>query len=225
MTAGPPASEIPAAARGAAPWYVHPLEDPEAWASLLAGTDLAFAVVNAASGPDLDDAAYRVVLSQPARTKLVGYVNVDYGARPPADVLRDAQSWLAYPGVSGIMLDCVPVAPSEKLWNVGLIRLLRDLGAGLVIANPGTPPSSELVWEADVTCVAEYDWDAFQSWEPPEALAALPAERLWMLVHNVPPGEQQEALRMISRKGAAHGWATSGSLPNPWATLPARWKE
>lgn len=209
--------------RLAAPWYLHPAEEPAAWQRLVGGTDLAFAVVNAANGPVPADAYYRAALAGGSRTPLVGYVDTAYGTRPAETVLAEAASWLGQPAVTGIMLDCVPTIVRQGQWHLGLIEQIRDLGAQLVVANPGMPPDAALVQRADVTCVAEFAYTTFQEWSPPEELADMPSHRLWMLAHDVPAGEQTKALELLESFGAGLGWVTEGVLPNPWATLPESW--
>ena len=208
--------------RLAAPWYVHPAEAPAAWNSLLTGSDLSFAVVNAANGPSPWDPYYREVLGGQSMTPLAGYVTVDYGRRPSVLVLKDVQDWLSLPAVSGVMFDCVPPVESGE-WRLSLIEEARWAGAQLVAANPGRPPSLDLVAAADVTCVGEYGWATFRKWKKPDYLDACPSDRQWILVHGVPEQDQGEALEKIRSEGAGLGWATSGELPNPWAVLPLAW--
>ncbi len=207
----------------AAPWYVHPAEDPDAWERLSSGTDLAFAVVNAASGPNLSDPYYQPVLAGNFFTQLLGYVNVDYGQRPRREVLTDVETWLQIPSVTGIMFDCVPTQKQQKHWNLEVIDEARKAGASLVATNPGTPPDPELVLKSDVTCVGEFDWATFQTWEKPEYLNLLPSDRQWLLVYDVPEADQDQALARIASQNVTYGWVTAGALPNPWAHLPKRW--
>lgn len=211
------------AVRLAAPWYLHPAVAPDAWWRLLAGSELAFAVINPANGPSVGDPYYSPLLATGSHTPLLGYVDVGYGSRPRADILDDVTAWLDSAPVVGIMLDCVPPGPSQGLWDLGLIARVRALGAHLVVANPGMPPDPRLVWEADLTCVAEFDWATLRSWRPPAWIADMDAGRLWMLVHDVPAREQSEALRRVAELGAGYGWVTSGTIPDPWSVLPERW--
>lgn len=210
---------MPLLPQSAAPWYLHPVTDPAAWARLRAGTvGLGFAVVNVDSGPgERLDPDYREALAGVA-TPLVGYVNVAYGRRSSAAVLADFGAWQERYGVHGVMLDQVPVAPAGQ-WRLELIDQLRAAGAGLVVANPGCPVAAELVLRADVTCVAEMGWAAYQEHEAPDP-GAEPA-RVWHLIHSCPPRWQAEALARAAAGGAGWVWATAGRLPNPWQTLQA----
>lgn len=121
------------------------------------------------------------------------------------------------------MLDCVPPCPVEAPWTLETIEVLRGMGSQYVVVNPGVPPARELVMAADVTCVSETSWAEFKRLRLPARLKSCPAEKMWILVHDVPKREQPGALRHITDLGVGFGWVTSGRLPNPWATLPAQW--
>lgn len=209
--------------RLAAPWYIHPAEDEAAWQRMLNGETPQLAVVNIASGYREQDPYYAPILERQWPGTLLGYVNAAYGQRPASEILAEATRWLEQPAISGIMLDCVPSQIHQGHWELGVIEQLRSIGAGTVVANPGTLPDPALIEHADLTCVAEQDWQDFQGWQPPAWLRDHAAERLWMLVHNVPSGEQQRALQLCASRGAGYAWVTSGQLPNPWSTLPETW--
>ena len=210
--------------RPAAPFYVHPLEAPDAWARLRAGTGLAFAVVNVADGPGDDrDDAYRAALAPGCATPLVGYVDVAYGRRPVAAVLADAAAWRSQWGVRSVMLDQVPSAPRAGAWSLDVIDALRAQGAERVVTNPGTVPHPELLDAADATCVVEggprtHAAACFPAW-----LRAVDPARVWHLLHSCPAPLQPAALALAGRRGAGLAWATAGRLPNPWARLQERW--
>ncbi|WP_336660868.1 spherulation-specific family 4 protein [Leucobacter sp. USHLN153] len=216
MTLQPPA-------RLAAPWYVHPLEEPDAWRRLQAHRELAFAVVNVRNGFADDDEAYREVLEAPFATPLLGYVDTSYGERTEAEILAEAERWLALPSVRGILLDQVPSQLRQRNWQLGTIDRLRELGAETVAANPGVLPDPHLIETADVTCVMENNWLEFLHWQPSPSLLGTDPDRVWMLLHGVPKAEQTTALAVCAERGAGLAWVTAGRLPNPWATLPAGW--
>lgn len=201
----------------AAPWYLHPVEDPVAWARLRSGEDaLAFAVVNVDNGPGRAvDPLYRDALAG-VRTPLVGYVDVNYGQRHPETVAAELVAWRVHYGITGVMLDRVPPS-SVGHWSLEVIDDLRAAGASVVVANPGRPVPAELVLRADVTCVAEMAWDTYRGHlaPPPQA----PPERVWHLIHSCPATHQVEAIARARRGGAGLSWATAGCLPNPWRTL------
>ena len=72
---------------------------------------------------------------------VVGYVDVGYGERAPADVLRDVQAWRRLYGISGVMFDRVPsdAASTPRLHEY--VTGARRYGASFVVGNPGVPPA------------------------------------------------------------------------------------
>ena len=212
--------------RSAAPWYMHPAEDPGAWKGLWAGGRLAFAVVNVDDGPGTapDHDYYQTVFAEPSKTPLLGYVSVGYGDRSASVVRREALAWREWYGVSGLMLDEVPAVAQRNSWSLDLIDQLRVDGATQVVANPGTVPVPELLLSADVTCVYEGPWDVYRGLRPPPRwLRRTDPNRQWHLVHSCPAPALPAARRLAARRGAGYLWATPGTLPNPWRTLPEEW--
>ncbi len=203
--------------RAAAPWYVHPLEAPDAWELLRAGrAGLAFAVVNVSDGPGHGtDGCYREALAGVA-TPLVGYVDVAYGRRSADAVLADLGAWQDRYAISAVMLDRVPPRATGR-WSLRLIDRLRGAGASTVVANPGCPAPVELLHRADVTCVVEEAWPQYRS-RPASPAHADPA-RVWHLIHSCPPERQSGARSLAEAGGAGLCWTTAGRLPNPWRTL------
>lgn len=211
--------------RAAAPWYVHPAADPEAWRRLVVGGRLAFAVVNVASGPgrSATDPYYsRSVLAQ-SRTPLLGYVSVRYGNRSGDEVRRQAQEWRDWYGITGVMLDETPSVVSTGAWSLRLVDRLRADGASKVVLNPGTIPAPELVAAADVTCVFEGSWQSYRELRLPRWIRRVDPDRQWHLVHSCPRRRLRTVRRWAERRGAGHVWATPGAPPNPWEVLPEEW--
>ncbi|MFD9637750.1 spherulation-specific family 4 protein, partial [Streptomyces violascens] len=94
------------------PLYVHPAEDPAAWQRLAEAADGLYGVVlNAADGPGAaPDPAFvePVEALRSAGVRVLGYVDLDYGARPPADVVRDVERHRDWYGADGCFLDRAP---------------------------------------------------------------------------------------------------------------------
>lgn len=206
----------------AAPFYIHPAEDPDAWRDLLAGRlGLAWAVVNVANGPgDRPDAHYYgPVLAHGSRTPLRGYIDLGYGRRAPEAVFADAMAWRAWYGIEALMLDQAPARASRAPDLPELLLSLRAAGFGGIALNPGTalePAMDDFVTDADVVCQAEHDWDTYRS---------LPDDWPggWHIVHSVPRGRLQDATRLARERGASHVWVTDAALPNPYSALPTGW--
>lgn len=200
----------------AAPWYLHPSQHGEDWARLR-DARLAFAVVNVHNGPGSsveDD--YLDALRPGSTTPFAGYIDLDYGRRPFAEVKADASTWAQWYGVVDVFLDQVPEQAERDGWHLGRIDELRALGVGRVIANPGCVPVPELLVAADITCVCETDWATYQLQTWPTWLNDTPAERQWHLVHSVPPWAPLDIALRAAECGAALSWATHGVPPNPW---------
>lgn len=206
----------------AVPFYLHPAEHPAAWDALLTGDlGVEFAVVNVSDGPGgAVDEYYHPVLSRPRAVELVGYVDVGYGHRPVGQVLYDAALWREWYGVTGVMLDRVPAAPREGAWSLEVVTALREAGVDKVVANPGTVCDPDLVAAADVTCVAEWGWDLIEAGLPLPRVPAAP-EKVWHLVHGVPPDSFATARARCTDAGAGLVYVTDATLPNPWGRLAA----
>ena len=203
--------------RLAAPWYLHPALDGDAWQAMRAA-GLAFAVVNVHNGPGSGpDPDYATVLRPASTTPLISYVDVAYGGRPFRDVCDDVRRWSDLYGITGIFLDQVPETEALGDWRIGRVDELRALGCDRVVANPGTPPAVAVIREADVTCVIETDWTSYHLQRLPEFLADEDPDRQWHLVHSVPAWADVDIVRTAAERGAALSWATRGRLPNPWA--------
>lgn len=210
--------------RLAAPWYLHPAEHPDAWARLRVGGLLSFVVVNAANGPGLQpDPYYEDALGRPSRTPMLGYVDVGYGDRPASVVRREAMAWAEWYGVTEVMLDRVPSQARRNSWSLDVIDQLREDGATKVVANPGTVPVPELVAQADITCVVEDSWEAYQRLDLPRWLRSGDPARQWHLVHSCPVRCLQSVHRLASARGAGFVWASPGTVPHPWGQTPEGW--
>ncbi|WP_162143179.1 spherulation-specific family 4 protein [Granulicoccus phenolivorans] len=211
-------------ARPAAPWYVHPSQDAAAWRRLVEGCGLAFAVINVHNGPGTEpDPAYRAALADGSATRLLGYVDVAYGARPVRAVLAEAAEWRARYDVRAVFLDQVPSTLRAGAWSLEVVDALRAADCELVALNPGTVPHPDVVRVADVTCVFEGTVGQHARAQYPAWLNASRESGVWHLIHSCPPWRQQAALRRAARHGAQFAWATAGKPPNPWQQLQKRW--
>jgi hypothetical protein len=180
-------------------------------------------IVNPDSGPgDRRDAAYAKAVERARRAgmRVLGYVATGYGARPAADVGADVDRYAAWYGVDGIFLD-------ESAHTADLVGHYRELaarargGAGrLVVLNPGVVPVPGYLDVADVVVtfeghVAQYDAALASA---PAWLEQLPAKRVAHLVYGA---SRAEAMAAVGAGGhAGYFYVTSGTLPNPWQTVP-----
>jgi hypothetical protein len=212
--------------RVAVPWYLHPAEEPQQWAELIKQSQLgriAFAVVNVANGPgEADDPYYPQALAKlhEGGVPIHGYVDTDYSARPPQDVTDDITVWLERYQVEGIMFDRVSSDPANLSYYGPLVDFGRRAGVQVMVGNPGVVPHADYLEMFDVSCVFE-NVDALHRrlTTMPRPVDVAP-ERLWHLVHGVPPMGFEDVLSRIAAQGAALGFVTDKSGGNPWSGLP-----
>jgi hypothetical protein len=182
-------------------------------------------VINPSNGPGAEAApAYRAAVrtAQRAGARVLGYVHTTYGARPAADVLADIDRYTSWYGVDGIFLD----EAASDVARVGYYAALgRHVRAGdprrVVVLNPGVVPAREYFAHADVVVTFEGPYAAYG-----EAMDAMPD---W--VRDQPPGRvahlvydasRQQAMATVGHpQQAGYVYATSGSMPDPWRTVPS----
>ena len=206
--------------RLALPWYVHPVEAPREW-DWLAGQEVSFAVLNVHNGPgEDDDAYYPAAVAGLGQTRVLGYVPVDYGRRPVAEVAEEVRAWQRFYGVQGILLDELPASGQSLRQCARYAAAARAAGAVFLAANPGIFPTSGHVRLFDVVCVFEGTADAYADYLHPEWARSIPPSRLWHLVHSCDP-EQLARLRLAAgHRGAGHVFVTDRTMPNPWLGPP-----
>jgi hypothetical protein len=180
-----------------------------------------FVVVNVHNGPgDPTDPWYPAALATLRNTRVLGYVDVNYGERSPVDVLKDVRVWLGVHKVGGVMLDRFPttVASTERCGEY--ITDARRAGAGFVAGNPGVEPLLGLLAMLDVACVFEGDAASYAEFRPSPGLSRVPRARVWHLVHSCPADELEAVNDRTARSGAGHAFVTDRVLPHPWGGFP-----
>jgi spherulation-specific family 4 protein len=182
-------------------------------------------VINPSSGPGTEAApAYRAAVrtAQHAGARVLGYVHTTYGARPAADVIADIDRYTSWYGADGIFLDEASHDVAHVGYYAALGRHVRAGGARrVVVLNPGVVPAREYFDLADVIVTFEGPYAAYGP-----AMEAMPD---W--VRDQPPGRvahlvydasRQQAMATVSHpQKAGYVYATSGSLPDPWRTVPS----
>lgn len=208
--------------RLAIPWYLHPAEDPSAWTALVAlAPRPSFVVVNVHDGPgDPADPYYPAALAQLRRVRVLGYVDVDYGDRAPAEVRDEVLQWLSVHKVGGVMLDRLPATAASTERCAEYVTDARRAGAGFVAGNPGVEPQLGHLAMLDVTCVFEGEAALYADFRPSPRLSRVPRARVWHLVHGCPAAELTALSGRAARLGAGHAFVTDRTMPHPWGGFP-----
>ncbi|MER6996808.1 spherulation-specific family 4 protein [Streptomyces sp. NPDC000410] len=207
------------------PLYIHPAQDPDAWRLLAAASERVYGVVlNAANGPGAAPDPAFVSAARDLRaagTRVLGYVDMDYGARPDSAVLDDLDRHRTWYGTDGCFFDQVPADRSALPGCRRLVRAARQRDATTVVLNPGVHPAPGYARIADLLVTFEGPWPVYRSaFTRPRWTARHPPERFCHLVYGVPPALSSVAERAARERGAGVSCAVAGTLPNPWAAPP-----
>jgi hypothetical protein len=180
-------------------------------------------VINPASGPGPEASpSYRdaVRTAQATGAGVLGYVPTSYGARPLADVLADVDRYASWYAIDGIFVDETAHTAAQLPYYEAVSRHIRATGKRVVI-NPGVPPAPEYFDLADVVVTFEGPYSAYDAAvdRMPDSVRRQPRGRVAHLVYDA---SRSQALAAIDNPGeAGYVYVTSGSLPDPWRTLPA----
>ncbi|MEU2156148.1 spherulation-specific family 4 protein [Streptomyces sp. NPDC019396] len=207
------------------PLYVHPAEDPDAWRLLASAADRIYGVVlNTADGPGTSPDPAFVSAARALRaagTRVLGYVDLDYGVRPDDAVLRDIDRHREWYGTDGCFFDQVPADRSALPGCRRLVRAARQRGAETVVLNHGVHPAPGYARIADLLVTFEGPWTVYlSSFTLPRWTARHPPERFCHLVYGVPPALARVAEKAATERGAAVSCAVADTLPNPWLAPP-----
>jgi hypothetical protein len=181
-------------------------------------------VINPANGPGADALpAYRsaVRAAQRAGARVLGYVPTTYAERPAADVVADIDRYTSWYRVDGIFLD----EASQDVDRLGYYAALgRHVHAGadrLVVLNPGVVPAPEYFEIADVVVTFEGPYAGYGAAMKamPEWVREQPPERIAHLVYGASRRQAMATVRHPQEAG--YMYVTSGSMPDPWRTVPS----
>ncbi|MGW9028020.1 spherulation-specific family 4 protein [Streptomyces sp. NPDC055722] len=216
------------------PGYAHPLVAPLEWGELTRpGTPVHWAVLNVSGGPgtcpDLRclEAAGRL---RNAGVRVLGHLDVTYGARTFDEMLSDAHRYLDWYRVDGFFLDRCPTerfALPEVRRTVTALRAL--LAPGHIVLGHGTHPYPGYAENADQLVTFSGSWSDYRWSQVAEWTADYPPERFCHFVHGVPRSHLEEALRIARWQGAETIWFTDrsdrGGRTVPWEAMPGYWDE
>jgi hypothetical protein len=180
-------------------------------------------VVNPANGPGkAASTAYgRAVWgAQDAGTRVLGYVPTTWGRRPAAAVAADIRHYRSWYGVDGIFLDEASASAAELPYYDTLSRDVRAAGMSVVALNPGAVPAPAYFDIADVVVTYEGTYADYASAldRMPGWLRDEPSGRVAHLIYGATRGQAREVATNPSLAG--YVYATSGTLPDPWQSLP-----
>jgi hypothetical protein len=178
-------------------------------------------IVNPANGPGTaPQPAYRraIAAELQAGATVLGYVHTAYGARDPAAVVADVRSYRGWYGVRGIFLDEVGHTYEQLPYYRSIARQLRASGERVVL-NPGIVPARGYFAIADAVVTFEGPATEYAAAvrRMPGWVRALPRAQV---AHLVYAADERQALRAAGLRVAGHFYATTGTLPDPWSTLP-----
>lgn len=228
------------------PGYAHPLLAPTEWGELTRpGTPVHWAVLNVADGPGARpdphclEAAGRL---RNAGVRVLGHLNAARlgagGPRPhPAraahafgEVISEARRYVDWYRVDGFLLDHCPTERTqlpEIRRAISTLRALRDKAH--IVLGHGTHPHPGYAECGDQLVTFSGPWADYRWSQVAEWTADYPPDRFCHLVHGVPRGHLDEALRIARWQGAATIWFTDrtdhGGRTDPWEAMPGYWDD
>ncbi|WP_028802004.1 spherulation-specific family 4 protein [Streptomyces sp. 142MFCol3.1] len=216
------------------PGYAHPLVAPLEWAELTRpGAPLHWVALNVSNGPGTRPDPHcleAVGRLRNAGVRVLGRLDATYGARAFGELVSDAQRYLDWYQVDGYLLDRCPTqrtALAEVRRTVGTLRTLRE-DAHIVLGH-GAHPHPGYAESADQLVTFSGSWSDYRWSQVAEWTADYPPELFCHLVHGVPRGHLDEALRIARWQGASTIYFTDrtdlGGRADPWETMPGYWDE
>ncbi|MEU1196046.1 spherulation-specific family 4 protein [Streptomyces sp. NPDC005813] len=216
------------------PGYAHPLVAPLEWAELTRpGAPLHWVALNVSNGPGTRPDPHcleAVGRLRNAGVRVLGRLDAMYGARAFGELVSDAQRYLDWYRVDGYLLDRCPTertALAEVRRTVGTLRTLRE-DAHIVLGH-GAHPYPGYAENADQLVTFSGSWSDYRWSQVAEWTADYPPERFCHLVHGVPRGHLDEALRIARWQGASTIYFTDRTdldgRADPWETMPGYWDE
>jgi hypothetical protein len=183
----------------------------------------AMLVVNPASGPGAqaqESYVEAVKEGQDAGSRMLGYVSTDYGARPEAEVLADAERYRTWYGVDGIFLDETSHHADDLPHYRAIAEALRRSGLKVVVINPGVVPARGYFDLADVVVTFEGTFAQYGAAleRAPAWVADQPAGAIAHLVYAASPADAAAVDALHPHAG--YVYVTSGRLPDPWGSTP-----
>ncbi|WP_037912965.1 spherulation-specific family 4 protein [Actinacidiphila yeochonensis] len=216
------------------PAAAHPLMAPGEWAELARpGAPLDWVAFDVAGGPgSRPDPLCAEALAHVRETgvPLLGRLDAGYGQRPRGALLADAARYADWYGVDGFYLDRAPTLRSALPDCGRTAEALRQLvdGPGPVVLAPGAHPFPGYAELADQLVTFCGPWSRYRWSRVPAWTACHPPARFAHLVHGLPAGHLDAALRIARRQGAGTVCVTDRTDrdgADPWSGLAGYWRE
>lgn len=206
------------------PAYFHPAVRPQEWASLAEhAAHIRVIVHNPATGPgEMPDDSFSLPLHRlrSAGVQVAGYIDTNYGQRPPAEILDDFQRYVAWYGVSGVFFDRVPTGPDDVAHYARLSREAREMGARVVAFNHGAYPIEAYAEHGDLLGTFEGPWDTYVGATVPRWPRSRPSAQFFHLIYSVPHPCFSDAFLLVARRRTGCVYVTDHGGSNPWDRLP-----
>ena len=207
------------------PAYFHPASHPAEWAWLAGQAEqVRLVVLNLADGPgSAPDGVVRPAVGRlhAAGVPVAGYVDTNYGLRPPREALADLGRYLDWYQVTGVFFDRAPIGAEHLGHYADLAEGARRLGVREVALNHGAHPVEAYAQHADLLGTFEGPWPAYLDLAIPRWARSRPAAQFYHLPHSVPTGSFHDARWLAARRNAGCVYITDRGGPNPWDRLPA----
>ncbi|EGX58673.1 hypothetical protein SZN_16565 [Streptomyces zinciresistens K42] len=156
--------------------------------------------------------------------------HVARGDRAFGELISEARRYADWYRVDGFLLDHCPSDRArlpEIRRTITTLRALRDKAH--IVLGHGTHPHPGYAECADQLVTFRGPWADYRWSQVAEWTADHPPDRFCHLVHGVPRGHLDEALRIARWQGAATIWFTDrtdrGGRTDPWETMPGYWDE
>ena len=217
----------PAVPRLVIPAYFHAADHPGEWGLLAERpAQIRLVILNRASGPGTSPEPAHVAALERLRAAgvaVAGYVDTDYGDRPAKQTLDDLRRYLDWYQVTAVCFDRVATDGERVGYFADVAKRARAMGARQVMFNHGTHPAQAYVEHADVLGTFEGPWSTYQDLAVPRWTLSVPKDKLYHVVHSVPPEHFLEAYRLAAHNRAGCVYITQRTGDNPYDRLPADW--
>ncbi|MDF3298014.1 spherulation-specific family 4 protein [Streptomyces tropicalis] len=216
------------------PGCAHPLLAPAEWQALTRpGAPLHWVVLDVADGPGARPDPHCLEAAGRLRNggvRVLGHLDTARGTRSCSELIAEAHRYREWYRVDGFLLDRAPTDRGCLPETRRTVAALRTLGeAPHIVLGHGTHPHPGYAENADQLVTFSGPWSDYRWSQVAEWTADYPPERFCHLVHGVPHGHLEEALRIARWQGASTIWFTDstdrGGRADPWEAMPGYWDD